>query len=56
MKSLKTHTCPTCKFTDECDIMIIVEGEPQHHNCKQCGSTWRENGIGVVMSGGGEPK
>ncbi len=52
MKSIKTHKCPTCGMVDECDIVLV--DQDTHHNCRQCGSTWRQDG--VVMSGGGEPK
>jgi hypothetical protein len=51
---MKTHTCPTCGIVDECDIITITLGEPQHHSCRMCGTTWRNDGI--VIAGSGEPK
>ena len=50
---MKIHSCPTCGMIDECDV-ISISNEPTHHNCRSCGTTWRQDG--VVMSGGGEPK
>lgn len=52
-KQIKTHKCPTCGKVNECDV-VLVDADT-HHNCKDCGSTWRESDH-VVMSGGGEPK
>lgn len=39
----KTHKCPVCGTEGECDVVLI---DPDtHHNCRNCGSTWREGEV-----------
>ena len=39
-----SHKCPVCGAIDECIHAAIESEEVDYHNCRHCGSTWKEVG------------